>query len=99
MTDDELEERLLRLEALAMIQSADTSSLLEVVARAHSEAAGKDSPQARAAAYAAANDVFLNLRKRFLHKQLEAIETKDPAKAARLQELIDKSCDSFPFDY
>jgi hypothetical protein len=82
-----------RLQALSAIQTADVSALLAlvqqlatIVRREH-----PDTPDVTA--------LFLQTRKELLHRYLEAVETRDPALAARMQELIDTSCTRFPLGY
>lgn len=86
-------EQIERLLALAEIQTADVNSLLiiltrlaETVRRGHTDA--PDVPE-----------LHLKIRKHFLQKQLEAMETIDPARAARLQQLIEQSATIYPYDY
>lgn len=90
MTDKEQIDRLL---ALAEVQTADIHSLLsvvtqlaEIVRRDHA-----DTPDVGA--------LHLRFRKHLLQAQLEAIEQIDPARAARLQRLIDDAATIYPYDY
>ena len=82
-----------RQRALNLIQTVDLSSLLlaieQVVASLRPQ--HPELPDVSA--------LFLRERKRLLQQELEHLETSNPGFAARLQELIDRSCTRHPFGY
>jgi site-specific recombinase len=86
---DEIE----RLQALSVLQTADINALFLLVRRLE-EMLRPNYPDMPDLA-----DLFLQLRKEQLQQHLEAAETKDPAFAARLQQMIDESCTIFPPTY
>ena len=86
-------EQIQRLQALSAVQTADISSLLLLVERL-SQIVRRDHPDTPVA-----TEMFLAIRKPLLQQQLEQMETQNPALAARLQELIDKSSTIYPYDY
>ena len=43
--------------------------------------------------------IFSAERKRLVHQELETLEQTNPTLAAQIQEVIDKYCRNFPFDY
>jgi len=83
----------IRAEALAHIQSADISALLSTiqVVETHLRPLCPDLP--------ALDQEFLRFRKDYVHQILESIESSDPARAAQLQEVIDRHSTHHPFDY
>jgi hypothetical protein len=90
MNDDSLCQQ-----ALNLIQASDTSSVLAVldeVARFVHQLR-PDLPPLDV------NAAFLQHRKQFLHQQLEDLERTNPGLAGQLQQVIDKYCTRFPFDY
>jgi len=89
----ELQEKIDRMESVLKVQSAEFSAMLSALQLLaerlpNGEQVLKD-----------VNKEFLKNRKNFLQADLENLEKTQPGKAARLQELIDKSCNIFPFDY
>lgn len=93
MTQDELEKRLLRLESLQVLQTADVSALLALCVEMH-KALEQFAPN-----WPHPNERFLYWRKKLVYHQLKLWEEKDPAKAAAIQEHIDRSSVNYPFDY
>lgn len=98
--NDQDQNRIDRLDATLRIQAAETSALFVCVSELSSrlDELKKRIPDADLQDF----DVrqrFLGLRKTILLSSLEVLEDSDPAKAARLNEIIDCSCDNFPFDY
>lgn len=91
--DSDLQDRIDRLEALVAIQAADISSLVAVLSECHAvlQPHLPDMPDPA--------ERFLAWRRTYLHGLLEQIETHDPARAARIQALIDQNTPRFPFDY
>jgi hypothetical protein len=88
-----MDDKLLRLKATLLIQTADTSSVLAVV-QAVADTLRDDYPELP--------DVgaqFLKRRTELVQLMLEDYEKKDPALAARMQQMIDESSKYFPFDY
>jgi hypothetical protein len=92
-----LDDELMRLKALDAIQSADVSSLLNLLSELR-EALLLHLPQL-SAQFPEVGERFLQLRKQFLHAQLEHIERSTPSLAAQLQQTIDEYCKHYPFDY
>lgn len=88
-----MNDELLRLKALAMIQSADTSSVLGVL-KAVVNSLREDFPD-----LPDVDAEFLKRRKELLHLLLEDYEKTNPALAARMQQVIDKASKNHPFDY
>jgi len=76
-----------------MVQAADVTSLLEAVQRLGA-VIRREHPE-----LPDVTTEFLIARKKFLHALLEDEETKNPALAAKIQQLIDGSCKNEPFDY
>jgi hypothetical protein len=89
----ELSDRLLWMEAGWRIQTAEASALLRVLMdyQKHLSTQVPELPDPL--------QRFLAYRKENLHFQLEAIEDSDPPHAARLQQMIDENCVTFPFNY
>jgi hypothetical protein len=92
-----LEDRILKLQTLEAVQSADIAApqyvlvaMREILVRALPEVA-KELPDV--------NDTLLRVRKEILHAILEDLEKKDPALAARIQEQIDKGFKNYPLGY
>ncbi len=91
-----MNEKLLRLEALAMIQTIDSfllSNRLNLIAKALQDLLPNLPPQA------VLDAAFSRQRNRLLQDRLEAMEKTNPELAAQLQQLIDQSCTNEPFDY
>jgi len=90
MTD---REQLERLRALCELQRAEIASahlcLLGLASYVRRQA--PDLPDM--------NELYLQLRKQCLQRQLEKLEALDPALAARLLQLIDSSSTNFPPTY
>ena len=88
-----MSDELLRLRAVSEIQAADVSCLLICLQQLTGSLRPHlpDLPDI--------GELFLRQRKLFLQPRLEALEDREPALAARLQEMIDASCKQFPFDY
>ena len=93
MNSENLQNQLDRIEALLKIQVADTSALLFLLGDLTENLPDGEKKRKEM------EEMFLKIRKKFLHSQLEHLENTQPEKAARIQELIDKSCNLFPFDY
>jgi hypothetical protein len=83
------ESEILRLKALSILQSGDISSLLSLI-----QSVARDADLDRDL-----NQDFLRMRKQIVQAMLEKTEDKNPELAAALQDLIDSSCNIFPFDY
>ena len=82
-----------RQRALNLIQTADVSSLLRAIEQVV-ETLRPQHPE-----LPDVSALFLRERKRLLQQELEHLETSNPALAARLQALIDRSCTRYPFSY
>lgn len=94
MSDEEIERRLLKIEALHVIQAADVSALHAVLAEICKNLSGEnhqDLPNV--------DERFLHWRKKILHYSLEELEKANPQKAAILQQKIDEIALNYPFDY
>jgi hypothetical protein len=89
----QLEGQVERLEAMAYVQTADVSALQSICSEMSQllRKLGVQLPEAESA--------FLQRRKAILQRTLEILETSQPGRAARLQELIEKSSVIFPFKY
>jgi hypothetical protein len=90
-----MNEDTIRQQALNLIQTVDVASVLGVV-RQIADAVRPLRPDLPSLDVDAA---FLKQRKELLHRELEDIERTNPALAAQLQQVIDKYCTQFPFDY
>lgn len=86
-------EELLRLKALALVQAADISSLLQIV-QLLAASLRKMQPD-----LVDLDALFVDQRKKTVQAWLEGYETTNPALAARLQQLLDQSCTHLPFGY
>lgn len=93
----DLEQEILRLKALMAVQSADVSSLVDVVRIFRIVAS--QSQQEQPLAQLDTDELFLHGRRKHLHAMLEHLENRNPALAAQIQSEIDRSCKLFPFDY
>ena len=91
------EDQLLRLQAVTTMQIADVSSLLSLLSEIRA-ALVESLPQLQEH-MPEVGERFLQLRKQFLHAQLEKLEERDPALAARIQQQIDSAAMQYPFDY
>jgi hypothetical protein len=85
----------LRRKALDLIQIADVSSVLVAIRQVADAVNGLRPNQPPIDI----DDIFLQTRKALIHKDLEDRENTNPLEAAQLQEVIDKYCTHFPFDY
>lgn len=91
ISPEELEERLARMEAALYVQSAELTSMQGLLA--HIQAVlGPHHTELSSLV-----KTFFVARNRVLQSHLELLETRNPALAARLQELIDQSSRNFPF--
>jgi hypothetical protein len=93
MNEEEIEKRLLKIEAVHAIQTADVGALLALLGEIHKNllATFPDLP--------VPDDRFLYWRKKLLHFCLETLEQTNPEYAAKLQQAIDESSVNYPFDY
>lgn len=93
MNEEEIEKRLLKLEAVSLVQTADVSALLALLGEIHKSLSAElpDLP--------VPNERFLYWRKKLLHHYLETLEQINPEQAAKLQQHIDESSVNYPFDY
>lgn len=87
------EEEILKLKALTLVQAADISALLGTICILR-DALRKHHPL-----LPDVSQSFLTTRREIVHRELEDLETKNPALAAKVQQMIDKSSTNYPFDY
>ena len=85
----------LRQQALNLIQSADIASLVTIV----QDLANALRPLRPDLPPFDVDASFVTRRKDFLHRDLEELERTDPTLAAQLQQVIDRYCTRFPFNY
>jgi len=91
------EDQLLRLQAIAAMQIADVSSLLNLLSEMRATLV-ESLPQLRGQV-PEVGERFLQLRKQLLYAQLEKLEETNPALAARIQKQINDAPMQYPFDY
>jgi hypothetical protein len=91
------EDQILRLQALSAIQTADVSSLLNLLSEFR--AVLIQSLPELSERLPEIGERFLQLRKELLHAGLEQLENTNPELAAHIQKQIDDTSTLFPFDY
>lgn len=93
LVSESTDERVDRLEAMCRLQAAEVFALQGVVATLGGLLLRKTGETFDTAGE------FVKLRRLFVHAQLEGLERTRPGLAARLQEMLEQACKTFPVGY
>jgi hypothetical protein len=81
-----LENEVVELQTLTTLLSAEVAALQSLLSLLHPEHDG-------------IGEIFLQIRKQKTQQLLEQLENTNPARAARIQRLLDAGCTHLPIDY